>query len=234
MENINQLLLTCEHAGNEVPEEYEELFFPYRSMLNSHRGYDPGAFTLAKGISFKLACPLISSSITRLLVDCNRSIDNQELYSEISWPLSISKRNEILRKFYHPYRSLVVEKIKERIHRFGSCVHISVHSFTPILNHQIRICDIGILYDDDRREEDAFCNLWREKLQAINPEWIIRFNYPYLGKDDGFTTFLRKSFPAGYLGIELEVNQSLLIQNTERYTRAVSDSLRMMISNVAV
>jgi hypothetical protein len=29
----------------------------------------------------------------------------------------------------------------------------------------------------------------------------------YLGKADGFTTYLRKQFPESYIGIEIEINQ---------------------------
>lgn len=39
-------------------------------------------------------------------------------------------------------------------------------------------------------------------------------NYPYLGKSDGFTTSLRKQFPFQYIGIELEINQKSLQNQT--------------------
>jgi hypothetical protein len=36
----------------------------------------------------------------------------------------------------------------------------------------------------------------------------VRRNYPYQGKADGFTTFLRRQFASDqYAGIEIEVNQ---------------------------
>ena len=36
----------------------------------------------------------------------------------------------------------------------------------------------------------------------------MRRNYPYAGKGDGLTSYLRRRFPPGaYVGIELEVNQ---------------------------
>jgi hypothetical protein len=41
----------------------------------------------------------------------------------------------------------------------------------------------------------------------------VRFNYPYLGKADGFTTFMRKQFPKNYIGIEIEVNQKFAANN---------------------
>jgi hypothetical protein len=48
-------------------------------------------------------------------------------------------------------------------------------------------------------------------LADRRPEMRVRRNYPYLGKTDGLTTYLRRQFPAEqYLGIELEVNQRCL------------------------
>jgi hypothetical protein len=41
----------------------------------------------------------------------------------------------------------------------------------------------------------------------------VRYNYPYLGKMDGFTTYLRKQFISNYIGIELEVNQKYVKEN---------------------
>ena len=45
------------------------------------------------------------------------------------------------------------------------------------------------------------------------PKFKVRFNSPYLGKADGFTTYLRKKFPDKYSGIELEVNQKFSKNN---------------------
>src|SRR5436305_13375521 len=38
-----ELLITCEHGGNAVPERYRGAFAGAARALASHRGYDPGA-----------------------------------------------------------------------------------------------------------------------------------------------------------------------------------------------
>jgi hypothetical protein len=48
-------------------------------------------------------------------------------------------------------------------------------------------------------------------------------NYPYLGKADGFTTSLRHQFQERYIGIELELNQKLLVK--EEYSKYLSKAL---------
>ena len=88
-----------------------------------------------------------------------------------------------------------------------------MHTFTPKLNEEIRNTDIGLLYDPTRSEEKEFSKKFKQNIKNHNPDLKIRFNYPYLGKADGFTTYLRKKFPENYLGIELEVNQKFVSQN---------------------
>jgi hypothetical protein len=59
--------------------------------------------------------------------------------------------------------------------------------------------------------EKAVATSWIWTLGLEAPGLRVRRNYPYRGVADGFTTALRRRFPADlYLGIELEVNQRLL------------------------
>ena len=88
-------------------------------------------------------------------------------------------------------------------------LHLSIHSFTPTLNGENRNAEIGILYDPKQAEEKSFAATWKEQLQLNLPEYNVRFNYPYLGTADGFTTYLRKKFPINYSGLELEINNKL-------------------------
>jgi len=46
----------------------------------------------------------------------------------------------------------------------------------------------------------------------------VRRNYPYAGKSDGLTAFLRRRFPAEvYIGIELEINQKYVLSGGRRW-----------------
>ena len=103
-------------------------------------------------------------------------------------------------------------------------LHLSIHSFTPKLNGIERNADIGLLYDPSKKAEKAFCARMKQELLAEGLELRVRFNYPYLGKADGFTTHLRKVFPENYSGIELEVNQKFSSGNR------MEEGLRQKIS----
>lgn len=201
-----KLVVTCEHAFNKIPPEYSDLFEGAEAVLNSHRGYDPGAFDLYDALS-ELADFSRATAMSRLLVEVNRSVGHQHLFSEFTKKLSSEEKEELLSEYYFPYRNSVEEKIAEFIESGHEVWHLSVHSFTPEMNGEIRKGDIGLLYDPSRRTEKKISAEMKNILQEQRPDLKIRFNYPYLGTADGFTTYLRKKFPKNYVGIELEVNQ---------------------------
>jgi len=207
-----KLILTCEHAFNSIPQEYQDLFINAEEILESHRGYDPGAFDLFKELK-SLADFSFIQETGRLLVEVNRSKGHPNLFSEFTKNLSKTSKASVLEEYYFPYRNLVEKQISRLIGKGEKVLHFSVHTFTPKLNDQIRNTDIGLLYDPGRFAEKEFCSELKSNLKDQNPELKIRFNYPYQGKADGFTTYLRKKFPENYLGIELEVNQKFVTNN---------------------
>jgi predicted N-formylglutamate amidohydrolase len=89
---------------------------------------------------------------------------------------------------------------------------------------------VGLLYDPSRRGEAALCARWKASQSQLDPELRVRRNYPYAGKGDGLTSYLRRHFlPLAYVGIELEVNQSIVFAAGRRWTalrRLLVDSLR--------
>lgn len=206
------LILTCEHAGNEIPKEYEQYFSKAGEVLKTHRGYDPGALDLFKGLS-PLAVFSQQYMISRLLIEPNRSLGHPQLFSEFTTPLPETQKEQILEDFYMPYRNYIEDRIGSLVLEGKVVLHFSIHTFTPELQGEIRNADIGLLFDPSRTGEEEFCTKLKEELLQEDESLIVRFNYPYLGIDDGFTTYLRQKFPKQYLGIELEVNQKYVRQN---------------------
>ena len=198
-------LITCEHAGNFIPPAYGHLFEGHSEVLRSHRGWDPGALEIAEYLSNELNASLFKCHATRLLVEPNRSLWSTSLFSEYSAGLTVSEREEVLRQFYYPHRSGVEEWIKNSRE---SVLHLSIHSFTPVFGGVTRDVDIGLLFDPSRKKESDFCAIYKKALEISLSSCTIKFNEPYKGIDDGFTTHLRQQFGDDrYLGIEIEVNQ---------------------------
>jgi predicted N-formylglutamate amidohydrolase len=223
-------LITCEHGGNRIPQEYRGLFRGQRALLDSHKGFDPGALAAARSLAAALRAPLVTSGVSRLLVDLNRSMGHPRLYSEATRRLPAAVRAEILAQYYKPYRAQVEALVTRLVTDSQRVIHVSSHSFTPELHGRLRDADVGLLYDPRRRGESALCTRWKASLVAIAPELCVRRNYPYAGRGDGLARHLRRRFlDCDYAGIELEVNQRIVLaggRSWSKLRKALIDALR--------
>jgi predicted N-formylglutamate amidohydrolase len=191
-----------------VPAEFRHLFEGRHELLQTHRGWDPGALTLAQEMADAFDAPLFFTETTRLLIDVNRSLRTPDLHSEVTRPLPIVERREIVRRYWQPHRERVEEWVRRGVAAGHAVVHIASHSFTPELKGHVRTADVGFLYDPRRPGEVDFSNRWFGALKARRGDLRLRRNYPYLGRSDGLTFRLRREHPPErYVGIELEVNQ---------------------------
>jgi predicted N-formylglutamate amidohydrolase len=226
------LLVTCEHGGNRVPKEYRRLFAGWESALASHRGYDPGALTLARDLARAFDAPLVASTVTRLLVELNRSPGHPQLHSEITRDLPPSDKARIAARYYEPYRREVEQRVAEATAARRRVIHISAHSFVPVLNGRTRNADIGLLYDPRRPAERALCARWSECLGARASRLRVRRNYPYRGYADGLTTHLRRRYGRqGYLGVEIEVNQKHVLAG-QRQWRMLREAVVQSVGDI--
>jgi predicted N-formylglutamate amidohydrolase len=212
MMNINRIIVTCEHAGNFVPARYRYLFRNNPGILSTHRAWDIGALVFAKRITAFLRIPVHSCKTTRLLIDSNRSLWHRKVFSEFSGSLPDDDKDWLIRNIYRVHRDNVEKKIRARIRLGESILHLSVHSFTPVLKGRVRNADIGLLYDPGHVEEKLFSRVLQREIRR-HTELRVRLNYPYRGRSDGLTTALRRIFDSRkYIGLEIELNQSLLGQ----------------------
>lgn len=230
MTAIDSFLITCEHGGNRIPVPYRSLFRGYRALLDSHRGYDPGSLTMAKTLAKAFTAPLVTSTVSRLLIDLNRSIGHPRLFSEATRGVPAALRSKIVERHYRPYRDEVEQSVRRSVSSGRRVIHISSHSFTPKLDGEERHADVGLLYHPGRRGEAELCARWKVSVAASAPLLRVRRNYPYAGKNDGLTSHLRAIFPGSvYVGIELEVNQGIVFAAGSRWValrRTLIDSLR--------
>lgn len=207
-------VVTCEHGGNDIPAEYRSLFEGEQTLLNSHRGYDAGALEMAHDLAEALKAPLVISTTSRLFVDLNRSPSHPNLHSQFVRHLPEAELLKIKSMYYEPYRNHAQSEVVQALEQHARVIHISSHSFTPVLNGTKRNADIGLLYDSARKTELKLCEYWKSVITAKDPSLRVRRNYPYAGKSDGLCTWMRKHFPPNrYLGIELEINQKHVLRD---------------------
>ncbi|MCZ7582699.1 MAG: N-formylglutamate amidohydrolase [Deltaproteobacteria bacterium] len=208
---FERILLTCEHATNRIPARYRTLFRDAEEILESHRGYDPGALALTRALSRHLGVPYFATDTSRLLVEGNRSTGHPAHFSEFTKTLPETERDFIIEKYYRPFRRSCRHAIDAMMRRDGFVLHLSVHSFTPVWRGEERRVDVALLYDPSRRPERELCDAWIAALRRADPTLRIRRNNPYRGIANAHTTELRRSYGAPkYAGIEIEVNQRVL------------------------
>jgi predicted N-formylglutamate amidohydrolase len=213
-----KILITCEHGGNKIPAPYWPLFKNHRDVLQSHRGYDPGALALARDFSKAFDAELVYSTTSRLLVELNRSPRHPQVFSDATRDLPAAERERLMQRYYWPYRNWVEAQVAGAVKAGERVAHISSHSFTPRLYGVTRRADIGLLYDPRRDGERTLCSAWRESILQADASLVVRRNYPYRGTGDGLTTHLRKLHGDGrYAGIEIEVNQKHTLGDAETW-----------------
>ncbi|MEQ8763207.1 MAG: N-formylglutamate amidohydrolase [Planctomycetota bacterium] len=211
------VLVTCEHASAAIPKRWQPLFERDREVLATHRAFDPGAAAVARALAQRLSAEAILGGHSRLLVDLNRSPGHPRLFSEWTRSLPDTERKAIFERYYMPYREKVVRWIET--HRGPvSLIHCSIHSFTPVLDGQVRATDVGLLYDPSRTLEGELVGRIQKALRDRLPsDWKIHRNQPYKGISDGLIPGMRRQFPAEqYVGVEIEMNQRHLSSSADR------------------
>ena len=76
-------VILCDHASNRIPEKYGDLGLSQIERV-SHIAWDPGALAVSRALSAQLDAPLVQSTVSRLIIDCNRALDAPDLI----WTLS--------------------------------------------------------------------------------------------------------------------------------------------------
>jgi predicted N-formylglutamate amidohydrolase len=110
------LVLTCEHASNQVPARYRHALAGAAGLLHTHRASDAGALELARRLARGTGAPLIAGRATRLLIDLNRSEDQAELWSPWSAALPAAERQRLLERLHRPFRAATRAAIDAQLH----------------------------------------------------------------------------------------------------------------------
>ncbi|MDX1645792.1 MAG: N-formylglutamate amidohydrolase [Longimicrobiales bacterium] len=204
------VVVSCEHGGNQIPPEYAHCFASptARRALAGHRGWDPGSEAAARAFASALRAPLVVQRVSRLLVDCNRSLHHPRLFSEFSRVLGPEERNAVIERFWRTHRERVHAAVDDAPTE-ALVVHVGIHAFTPVWKGRRRATEVGLLFDPRRPSEAELARRWRGYMRSVRSR-AIHLNRPYRGWTDGLTTTLRSVLPPDrYLGVELELSHAL-------------------------
>ncbi len=204
-----RVVLLCEHASNHIPQEYDGLGLSEADQV-SHAAWDPGALALTQVLSQALDAPVVASTLSRLVYDCNRPPEAASAMPEKSELIEVpgnvgldqSQRDARTQAVYAPFCQAVAQVLDAR---GPDTVVVTIHSFTPVYFGQPRAVELGLLHDEDSRLVDAML----DHMDQI-PHRRTERNQPY-GPADGVTHSLRlHALSRGLASVMIEVRNDLL------------------------
>jgi predicted N-formylglutamate amidohydrolase len=172
-------VLVCDHASNRIPRRLGTLGLA-PEQLADHIGWDPGAAEAARRLSAHLDAPLVTSGYSRLVIDCNRPLDNAASIAEQSagvpvpgnLGLTAQVRATRVETLFRPYHEAIYRLLDARANR--PSLLLSIHSFTPVLNGERRPWPVGVSHWRDRRFAAL---MW--KALASRVDGTVGDNEPY-------------------------------------------------------
>jgi len=202
------LVLTCEHASAAVPSRYDWLGLA-PAQLADHVAWDIGAAAVARFVARVFAAPLVESTCSRLVIDCNRDLTDHDLIVAESHGVRVPGNREIdarerahrIDTYYHPYHQAIDAVIAGRCPR---TILVSMHSFTPELRGERREFDVGVLYDDHLEVAERLA----DGVEATG--LVVRHNEPYSAFDGLIFSASTHGRRHGLRYVEIEINNALI------------------------
>jgi hypothetical protein len=125
-EAMTSFLITCCHATCAIPEAQRELFAGQEELVTSPEGWEPGALNLAQGLAMKLSTPLVHGEVTRLILDIEKT--GEEQFSEFSMKIPEPTRTRLADRLNEKFRHAIDVKLEEDLKRHDTIIHIDVHT----------------------------------------------------------------------------------------------------------
>lgn len=206
-------VLACDHASREVPRALGNLGLG-AAQLARHIAWDIGAGALAAELARQLQLPLISGAYSRLVIDCNRRLDDPTSILEISdgdcipgnLRLSATARSARALEIFMPYHAALATALAEAATASAPApALIAIHSFTEVFGGLARPWHCGILWDRDPRLAVPLLAALRAE-----PGLAVGDNEPYSGRHPADYTIDTHAERPGRPHVCIEVRQDLL------------------------
>lgn len=201
---VRGVLLLCDHASNAVPPGMALGIAP--GLLDRHIAVDIGAASLTEALAATLDAPAILATVSRLVIDLNRAVDQAGLVPLESdgHPIPGNIAADIpfrIKTFHVPYH----KAIEAALDAHRPDLIVAVHSFTPALERGggARPWQIGVLSNRDRRAADIALDLF------ARAGIIVGDNQPYSGQLLN-ATLNRHAEAREIASISLEVRNDLI------------------------
>lgn len=205
------ILLVCDHASRRFPEVLGTLGLD-PVALRCHLALDIGAGPLTERLATTLSATAVLCQYSRLIVDCNRLLMDPSAFLEFGDGIVVPGNRNLhpedkkvrADEIYWPYHGAVESEV-ERLGAAGRPpIFVAVHSFTPVLNGESRLCEMGVLWDTDRMTAEIFLHDLREAGFHVGD------NEPYSGKAPHDFTVDQHAESIGLPHVGIEIRQDLI------------------------
>ena len=176
-----EILFICDHSSNQIPNSYNNLGLDKKN-ISSHIAFDIGSRLLTIQLTKQLKACCFVSNFSRLLIDPNRKLKDDDLILEESFGTKVpgnskikkEEKNKRINKFYTKYHTSL-NKVINKLALKKKINLISIHSFTQKYKTFNRPNEIGLLWNND-------ISLLVPMLKYLNSLNInVGNNYPYSG-----------------------------------------------------
>ena len=203
----------CDHASNRAPRALGNLGLSPED-LGRHIAWDIGAAALTRRLSDHFDAPAVLAGCSRLVIDCNRSLDDEQSILAVSDGTAVpgnqgltereaAARAEAWFRPYHQACAAVLDRAEARAG--GSAPVVMMHSFTPRLNGTFRPWHAGILWHEDGRMALPLLRALRAR-----GDLLVGDNEPYSGASPRGYTMPTHAARHGRANTQIEVRQDLV------------------------
>jgi predicted N-formylglutamate amidohydrolase len=229
-----RLLVVCDHASRRVPAALNNLGLD-ELALGRHIASDIGAGDVAERLALRLDAPAVLAEYSRLVVDCNRGLNDPTSILAVSdgefipgnQGLSEEEKAERARQFFTPYHDAIRRRLESFERRGIVPAFVAVHSFTPIFKQVRRPWQIGILWDKDPRIPVPLIDLLRAEGITVGD------NEPYSGKAPADHTVDHHAEGGGLPHVSIEIRQDLIDhpEGVSRWAGLIGDALEKILAD---
>lgn len=229
------LVIVSDHACRRVPRALNHLGLS-ADHFEKHIAYDIGTDMITRCLADRLDARAVLAGYSRLVVDLNRQPGDPGSIPAISDAISIPANQNLseahaacrIATLHTPYHEAVNQEIASVWRRDDKPPALfSIHSFTPSMNGEDRIWDIGVLWNRDPRLALPLI----DQLRAWDG-LHVGDNEPYSGRELAYTIDTHGA-AGGIANCAVEIRQDHCATREEasHWADILADALRHILAN---
>jgi predicted N-formylglutamate amidohydrolase len=208
-------VLVCDHASNRIPAGYGDLGLSAIDRLR-HIAWDPGALAVSLQLAEQLDAPLVHSTVSRLVIDCNRTHAAPELIWSVSETTEIpgnrdigeSERTHRIEAFHTPFHTAIDAVLDRRAAAGQPTILVAMHSFTPVYKGVYRPWPIGFIHGVDTTYTKGVFDAVRAEQPGLNVGW----NEPYAALNGVTYTLEHHGDGRGLVSTMIEIRHDEILE----------------------